>query len=205
MHRENMWIHDDYFCCSTKKAREGYRDDPEKSNNPGFFFFQSLTSLSCSFSPYMPTELTPTFSTFFWFGFTIYMFLFLVKEIPNEKGKADQRRFEMLNSCIPLAHASPYPNSVGIFFIEASPRDSRKVPTPPPESTIEEHGLLKVNLAPAEPSLLPVLDSRTAFVIWPQSRKHSALSRADGEESVYEHYNFSLCRSQHWELAVTYI
>ena len=133
------------------------------------------------------------------------MFLFLVKEIPNEKRKADQRRFEMLNSCIPLAHASPYPNSVGTFFIEASPRDSRKVPTPPPESTIEEHGLLKVNVAPAEPSLLPVLDSRTAFVIWPQSRKHSALSRADGGGSVYEHYNFGLCRSQHWELAVTYI
>lgn len=91
-------------------------------------------SLSCSFSPYMPTELIPTFSTFFfWFGFTIYMFLFLVKEIPNEERKADQRRFEMLNSCIPLVRASPYPNSVGIFSIEASLRDSRKVPTPPLE------------------------------------------------------------------------
>lgn len=70
---------------------------------------------------------------FFWFGFTIYMFLFLVKEIPNEERKADQRRFEMLNSCIPLVRASPYPNSVGIFSIEASLRDSRKVPTPPLE------------------------------------------------------------------------
>ena len=133
------------------------------------------------------------------------MFLFLVKEIPNEERKADQRRFEMLTSCIPLVRASPYPNSVGIFSIEASLRDSRKVPTPPLEQMIDEHWLLKVNLAPAEPSLLPVLDSRTAFVIWPQSRKHSALSRGDGGGSVYEHYNFGLCRSKHWELAVTYI
>ena len=30
MNGENMWIHGDYFCRSTKKAREGYRDDPEK-------------------------------------------------------------------------------------------------------------------------------------------------------------------------------
>lgn len=130
MHCENMWIHGDYICCSTKKASEGYRDDPERQNNPDFFFFQSLMSLSCSFSPYI-FLLFQLF--FFWFGFTIYMFLFLVKEIPNEERKADQRRFEMLNSCIPLARASPYPNCVGIFSIEASLRDSRKVPTPPLE------------------------------------------------------------------------
>lgn len=37
------------------------------------------------------------------------MFLFLVKEIPSEERKADQRRFEMLNSYIPLAHEARHP------------------------------------------------------------------------------------------------
>ena len=90
MHCENMWIHGDYFCCSTKKARKEYHDDPEKQNNPDLFFLPVPYESELQFQPLHANRTHSYFFNFyFWFGFTIYMFLFLVKEIPNEEKKAD--------------------------------------------------------------------------------------------------------------------
>lgn len=111
------------------QAKDSYRDD-RRDRITQIFFFQSLMSLSCSFSPYI--FLLFNFF-FFWFGFTIYMFLFLVKEIPNEERKADQRRFEMLNSCILWPTCITLPQLCGYFLREASLKTPGKVPTPPLE------------------------------------------------------------------------